>query len=147
MRCFAGESISDRQGEPRQRSGIYPVEFTGSRWTVSERCVRNFHYKISGVFLADIFFANQVDLRPHLSSPSLMSEERIKALLIEDSEADYVLISEYISSSINTSFELERADRLSTGIEMINHTQYDVALLDLSLPDSSGKETVAEFRE
>ncbi|MDP6116657.1 MAG: response regulator [Planctomycetota bacterium] len=76
-----------------------------------------------------------------------MPEEQIKALLIEDSEADYALIKEYVSSSINTSFELERADRLSKGIGMLANTHYDVALLDLSLPDSSGMETVTRFRE
>ena len=38
-------------------------------------------------------------------------------------------------------FDLERADRLSTGLEQLDHGGIDVALLDLSLPDSQGFDT------
>ena len=44
-------------------------------------------------------------------------------------------------------YELKWVDQLETGIELITKDVFDVVLLDLSLPDSHGMETIIGFRE
>jgi signal transduction histidine kinase/DNA-binding response OmpR family regulator len=70
-------------------------------------------------------------------------DKPIKALLIEDSAADARLLQEMLAGKSYSSFVVERADRLSTGVERLTAQEYDVVLLDLSLPDSQGLDTFA----
>ncbi|HTI51324.1 MAG TPA: Glu/Leu/Phe/Val dehydrogenase dimerization domain-containing protein [Planctomycetaceae bacterium] len=69
-----------------------------------------------------------------------------KVLLIEDSPSDAGLIREMLADAQDAAFALEFADRLSTGIARIAAGGIDVVLLDLSLPDSEGLETMARIR-
>lgn len=71
----------------------------------------------------------------------------IKVLLIEDNPGDARLIREVLSDTDNLNFELKWVDQLETGIELISKDVFDVVLLDLSLPDSHGMETIISFRE
>ena len=71
----------------------------------------------------------------------------IKVLLIEDNPGDARLIREALSDSDILNFELKWVDQLETGIELITKDVFDVVLLDLSLPDSHGMETIIGFRE
>jgi len=71
----------------------------------------------------------------------------IKVLLIEDNPGDARLIREVLSDAHNLNFELIWVDQLETGIEMITKEVFNVVLLDLSLPDSHGMETIIAFRE
>lgn len=70
-----------------------------------------------------------------------MEHEPIKVLLIEDNPGDARLIREMFAEVRGTGFHLERADRLSTGLERLAGGGVDVVLLDLSLPDSHGLDT------
>ncbi|NQT25979.1 response regulator [candidate division KSB1 bacterium] len=75
-----------------------------------------------------------------------MRNQKIKILLIEDNPADARLLQETLSDvnqneSINTVFEIQCATRHVEGIEFLNEADYDIVLLDLSLPDSQGLET------
>ena len=72
-----------------------------------------------------------------------MSDNPIKVLLIEDNRGDARLIQEILSEATWRLFELEFAERLSEGLEALSSTTFDVVLLDLSLPDSSGLDTLA----
>jgi PAS domain S-box-containing protein len=66
-----------------------------------------------------------------------------KVLLIEDNPGDARLIREMLVKERGAPFDLERADCLSTGLERLAAGGIDVALLDLSLPDSRGFDTFA----
>ena len=71
-----------------------------------------------------------------------MTVKPSKVLLIEDNPGDVRLIREMLSESKNISFEIEHADRLSSGLESLAQGGLDILLLDLGLPDSQGFETV-----
>ena len=75
-----------------------------------------------------------------------MEDKHIKVLLVEDSPGDVRLIREMLTEVRITSFDLEWADRLSTGLERLARGGIDVLLLDLSLPDSQGLDTFARVQ-
>lgn len=74
-----------------------------------------------------------------------MNHESITCLLIEDNPGDARLIQEMLletNSGQRVSIGLEVTDRLSKGLGQIENEEIDVVLLDLSLPDSQGLETL-----
>jgi two-component system cell cycle response regulator len=71
-----------------------------------------------------------------------MHDRPIQLLLIEDNAGDRGLIREALGSVEHTRFELTYADRLSTGLAQLARGSIDIVLLDLSLPDSQGLETL-----
>jgi CheY-like chemotaxis protein len=72
-----------------------------------------------------------------------MSQLRI--LLVEDSLADAVLTQRALEGSDGASFELTVARTLGEGIDRLTQG-FDAILLDLTLPDSLGPETVKRMR-
>jgi two-component system, cell cycle response regulator len=70
---------------------------------------------------------------------------KIKVLVIEDDEAEYVLVNELLEGQAS-SFEIQWADSLGKGISFLTENKMDVVLLDLFLPDSQGLETFARLR-
>lgn len=78
-------------------------------------------------------------------------ESTLRVLLIEDNPADARLIEvmldeEQRQGSGPTQFELVHTERLSTALERLSQAVFDILLIDLSLPDSRGIETVAQAR-
>ncbi|MEE8410259.1 MAG: diguanylate cyclase [Myxococcota bacterium] len=71
-----------------------------------------------------------------------MSDARIKVLLVEDNPADARLVQEYLDQCRPESYDMHCASRLATAVECLRGEKFDVLLLDLSLPDSGGLETV-----
>src|SRR5205814_9067059 len=72
----------------------------------------------------------------------------LKVLLIEDNPGDARLIRESLSDGREaggSTFTLEHADRLSEGLERLAEGEIDAVLLDLSLPDSHGLETLTRM--
>jgi diguanylate cyclase (GGDEF)-like protein/PAS domain S-box-containing protein len=71
----------------------------------------------------------------------------LRVLLVEDNPGDArlveILLAEVGSSS---GFEVSQAGRLDEALESLDRSDFDVILLDLSLPDSSGLETVDRMR-
>jgi PAS domain S-box-containing protein len=65
-----------------------------------------------------------------------------RILLVEDNPGDARLIQMMLHKSEGEEFSVERADRLSAAIEFLQRVKFDAVLLDLSLPDSRGLETV-----
>jgi CheY-like chemotaxis protein len=72
-----------------------------------------------------------------------MSELRI--LLVEDSAADAVLTQRALDAGEDPRFALTVAGSLREGIDRLAQG-FDAILLDLTLPDSLGPETVARMR-
>ena len=71
----------------------------------------------------------------------------MKILLVEDNPGDARLIQVYLSEAGTAAFELTHADRLAEGIRRVREADFDVVLLDLSLPDASGLETITKMHE
>lgn len=69
------------------------------------------------------------------------SKEHIKILLFEDNAADADLVGEYLELS-NLSFDILLVKRLADGLQLLKEQTFDLVLLDLSLPDSSGIATL-----
>lgn len=70
-----------------------------------------------------------------------MANKQINALLIEDSLDVARLIREELKDIPYSNIDIEVADRLKDGIDIIKRGAVDVILLDLSLPDSQGYST------
>ena len=66
----------------------------------------------------------------------------LSVLLVEDNPADARLIRELLSDSTDARFQLHSAVTLAGGLEIIGAQPCDVVLLDLSLPDSQGLNTL-----
>ena len=67
----------------------------------------------------------------------------LKILSIEDDYEYAYLLREMLAAAWHTPFDLEHADRLSTGQAQLDRETFDLVLLDLSLPDSRGFDTFA----
>ena len=68
-----------------------------------------------------------------------------RILLVEDSRADAVLTARALESGGGARFELTIAGSLGEGIDHLAQG-FDAILLDLTLPDSAGTETVTRMR-
>ena len=71
-----------------------------------------------------------------------MNSRPIHVLLIEDNPGDIRLVRELLGETRYGQFPLIQAGRLDAGIRCLNEATIDVILLDLSLPDSQGVETL-----
>ena len=69
----------------------------------------------------------------------------VRVLLVEDNPGDARLV-EILLSEAGPEFEVSHAGRLGEALEELDRSGFDVVLLDLSLPDSSGFETVERVR-
>lgn len=83
---------------------------------------------------------------------SSTQQHTVKVLVNDDDEAQGVLVDGLLDLASVEDPELPRfivvqAWRLDAGCRMVDAEQADVVLLDLSLPDSFGLNTVVEFRQ
>ena len=67
-------------------------------------------------------------------------------LLIEDNPGDAVIFREKLNAS-DLDYKLATAKRLSEGLDRLRETDFDIILVDLSLPDTRGLEAVTKVRE
>jgi len=68
--------------------------------------------------------------------------DTISILIVEDSPGDMVLIKEYLAERQRFPYDIMEAETLASAMGLLAHYDFDVVLLDLSLPDSSGLDTV-----
>lgn len=76
-----------------------------------------------------------------------MSADRIRVLLVEDSETDALLICATLGDASAAEFDVTEATRLEEAQALIERDSYDLVLLDLGLPDSSGIDTFTSLRD
>ena len=69
----------------------------------------------------------------------------IKVLIIEDYEGDAKLISRFLSKAENIYFEIEHAELMSAGMDLLGKKNFDVIISDLGLPDSMGVGTLVKL--
>ncbi len=77
-------------------------------------------------------------------SGKLVIPDRINVLVIEDSQTDMLFTIEMLRRS-NSTLIIHQARSLSSGIEACRNLNVGLVLLDLTLPDSSGVNTVKQF--
>lgn len=71
---------------------------------------------------------------------------KIKTLLLEDNPGDVRLVQESLAQSKSAQVEWTISTHLEDAVDKINHTKFDIVLLDLSLPDSQGLNTFLHFQ-
>lgn len=69
--------------------------------------------------------------------------QKLKILLIEDNPGDARLVQEYLSGA----FEIIHADRITKGLSLLGEREFNLVLLDLSLPDGHGLENLTRVRK
>jgi PAS domain S-box-containing protein len=70
----------------------------------------------------------------------------VKILLVEDNPGDADLIREMLTEAGAVSFSVESVQRLSEAMSRLQGNSYDLVLLDLGLPDSSGLNTFLRLK-
>jgi two-component system, cell cycle response regulator len=73
------------------------------------------------------------------------NSQTIHVLLIEDCHEDCSLMEEMIRDTETVHFKIKTAHTLSTGIARLTEKKFDVLILDLGLPESSGMETLKKI--
>jgi signal transduction histidine kinase len=76
----------------------------------------------------------------------MSTDKVLEILLIEDSESDAMLLQENILSSGIRDLRVSVAQSLQEALDHLKNNRIDAALLDLSLPDSSGLQTVVQLQ-
>jgi signal transduction histidine kinase len=72
-----------------------------------------------------------------------MPATSIKILLIEDNLAEARLLQEYLKQANGNQFSLVHVKRLGEALNRLKEDCFDIILLDLTLPDSQGLESLA----
>ncbi|MBI4357804.1 MAG: diguanylate cyclase [Candidatus Omnitrophica bacterium] len=73
----------------------------------------------------------------------------VRILLIEDDPNCVLIVNEHLKKcreKISGFFEIEKAENLAQGLERLTQRRYDIVLLDLTLPDSKGIDTLNQLR-
>jgi diguanylate cyclase (GGDEF)-like protein len=76
-----------------------------------------------------------------------MTNVRIRILLVEDQPGDARFIRELLSESRAATYDIEHVKTLAAARQALARPDFDVVLLDLSLPDSEGLDTVTRLQE
>lgn len=66
-----------------------------------------------------------------------ISDRSLRVLLVEDNPGDARLLQLALEEAAGT-FDVDHIDRLEAALALLRGGSYDVALLDLSLPDNHG---------
>ena len=71
----------------------------------------------------------------------------LKLLVIEDNPADIFFLKEMLTKSSLTISKIYEANRLKTGVDYLKKAEVGITLLDLSLPDSSGLDSLFAIKD
>jgi two-component system, sensor histidine kinase and response regulator len=74
-----------------------------------------------------------------------MNNKNLKILVIVDNSGDIGLIKASLETITEFSYHFEEAGYLEKGLQVLSGNDFDVVLLDLSLPDADGIEGVVEI--
>ena len=74
-------------------------------------------------------------------------ESAIRVLLVEDNPTDVMVVRDELAYAVGTGFEVTQVDRLADALARCKTSDFDVVLLDLSLPDSDGLSTFLRLRQ
>jgi diguanylate cyclase (GGDEF)-like protein len=71
----------------------------------------------------------------------------MRILVIEDNHDDYQILRRYINKSGLEAKGIQRVESISSACKAIEETRFDIILLDMSLPDSSGENTFLKIHD
>ncbi|MBM4355200.1 MAG: response regulator [Deltaproteobacteria bacterium] len=74
-----------------------------------------------------------------------MREKPVRVLIVEDNPADLRYVRIMLSGFMEPAFEVEATNTLAGALAAIQRTQFDAVLLDLTLPDSWGLDTIVRL--
>lgn len=74
------------------------------------------------------------------------SDRSIEILLVEDNPAHADSIEELLIEAEQTLFTITNVQRLGSALKLLSEVNFDAILLDLSLPDSQGLDTIAQTK-
>ncbi len=74
-------------------------------------------------------------------------KQKITVLIVEDSPDDYFFLKEVLQSSEEVEAIIFHEGRLGGAFSAAENNGIDVAIIDLSLPDSFGLDTFVSFHE
>src|ERR1700743_3210857 len=72
-------------------------------------------------------------------------DTKINILLVEDNTADSTLVRIFLKNIFPNTADITVANSLRNAMELAEKNAYNVIILDLSLPDSSGIETFRQL--
>lgn len=75
---------------------------------------------------------------------NVSKQEKIRVLLVEDDEDDYVLTRTLVSSQENANIRLDWIDNYADAVEAIQRKEFDVYLVDYRLGEHTGIELIQE---
>lgn len=92
---------------------------------------------------------NNTNPLPVAEDPTALTEEHevIRVLLVDDNPGDVILVQELLRDAIDLRFDYDTADNLAAALEILRNETIDVVLLDLSLPDAIGAETITRMSD
>lgn len=76
-----------------------------------------------------------------------MTDRYCRILLVEDNLGDAEILQELLEESSVSEFDFRHVVRVADALTHLSEENFDVILLDLSLPDSNGLETLMRIRE
>lgn len=76
-----------------------------------------------------------------------MSVVPTRVLIVEDNPADAQLIRLMLAEALPNALDVITVERMAAAVERLTAERFDVVLLDLSLPDTHGLETLVRARE
>ena len=71
-----------------------------------------------------------------------MKNNPTRILLIEDNPLDARLMAEMLADAGDTGYELQQTSLISSALQSLNDHEFDIVLLDLTLPDGKWSDTV-----
>ena len=75
-----------------------------------------------------------------------MDTDHVNILLVEDSPSDAGLLRESLIQNGQDRFKFTHVESLAEGLDCLRRERFDLLMLDLSLPDSSGRDTFIRAR-
>jgi diguanylate cyclase (GGDEF)-like protein len=79
--------------------------------------------------------------------PALAPLPLIRILLVEDNPSDVFVVSGLLGDNVNIEYEIHHARTQSDALAMLAENNFDVCLLDLTLPDTSGFSALIDIQE
>ncbi len=89
----------------------------------------------------------KIQLSKNNSMRKKMDLNKINIMLIEDNPADVRLLTEFLKKAKDFECTLISHSRLAEGLNALEKGEFNVLLLDLTLPDSDGKNTLEKVRD
>ena len=83
-------------------------------------------------------------MKPNIGKDRTIEKAQLDILLVEDNPTDVLVVKSQLEEVPD--FRLEAVEQLSSAIESLKLKTYDIILLDLNLPDSTGLEGLDKLR-